>query len=111
MQFEGHTDSWCYDPVQQVHICKHPFISRRCYTEVSLEECMKAIEEWLQAAKHTVINTQGGVYNSARPAICMAWWSHLADMLWEAVPSALLPRIHRPKQRLISGESLSQVTG
>lgn len=37
--------------------------------------------------------------------------SHLADMLWEAVPRALLPRIHKPKQRLTRGESLSQVTG
>lgn len=41
----------------------------------------------------------------------VAWWSYLADMLWEAVPRALLPRIHSPKQRFTSGESLSQVTG
>lgn len=42
---------------------------------------------------------------------CAAWWIYLADMLCDAVPKALLPRIHRPKQRLTSGESLSQVTG
>lgn len=41
----------------------------------------------------------------------MAWCSHLADILWEAVPKALLPRMHNPKQRLTRGESLSQVTG
>ena len=41
----------------------------------------------------------------------MGWCSHLADMLWEAVPRALLPRMHNPKQRLTRGESLSQVTG
>lgn len=32
-------------------------------------------------------------------------------MLWEAVPKALLPKIHNPKQRLTRGESLSLVTG
>lgn len=41
----------------------------------------------------------------------MAWWSYLADMLWEAVPRALLPRIQSPKQRFTSGESLSHITG
>lgn len=37
--------------------------------------------------------------------------SYLADMLCEAVPRALLPRMHSPKQRVTRGESLSHVTG
>ena len=37
--------------------------------------------------------------------------SHLADMLCEAVPRALLPRIQRPKHRVTRGESLSLSTG
>lgn len=41
----------------------------------------------------------------------VALWSYLADMLCEAVPRALLPRMHNPKQRVTRGESLSHVTG
>lgn len=41
----------------------------------------------------------------------IALWSYLADMLCEAVPRALLPRMHNPKQRVTRGESLSHVTG
>lgn len=49
MQFEGHPHSWGHDSVQQVHICKHPFIPRRRDTKVSLEESVEAIEKRLQA--------------------------------------------------------------
>lgn len=52
MQFEGHPHSRCHDSIQQVHICKHPFIPGWRDTEVSLEECMEAIEKRLQAVKH-----------------------------------------------------------
>lgn len=121
MQFEGHPHSWGHDSIQQVHVCKHPFIPWRRDAKVSLEKCMEAIEKWLQAVKqknnynscillaHIWVVT-GAIHHSMRHGI-ITWWSYLADMLWEAVPRALLPRIHRPKQRLTSGESLSQVTG
>lgn len=51
MQFEGHPHSWSHDSIQQIHICKHPFISGRCDAKVPLEECMETIQKRLQAVK------------------------------------------------------------
>ncbi|TNN76191.1 hypothetical protein EYF80_013479 [Liparis tanakae] len=51
MQLEGHPDARRHDAVQQVHIGKHPLVPGRRDPEVSLEECMEAVEERLQAVK------------------------------------------------------------
>lgn len=52
MQFEGHPHPGCHDSIEQVHIRKHPFVPGWRDTEVSLEECVEAIEKRLQAVKH-----------------------------------------------------------
>lgn len=91
MQFEGHPHSRCHDSIQQVHICKHPFIPGRRDAEVSLEECMEAIEKRLQAVKqknknhscmllgHIWVVTGGSGTTERHGGV--AWWPYLADML------------------------------
>ncbi len=49
VQFEGHPYTWSYHPVQQIHVCKNPLVSRRGDTKVALEQGMKAVEKRLQA--------------------------------------------------------------
>lgn len=49
VQFEGHPYTWSHHPVQQIHVCKNPLISRRGDTKVALEQGMKAVEKRLQA--------------------------------------------------------------
>lgn len=51
MQLEGHSHSWCHDSIQQIHVCKHPFIPGRCDAKVPLEERVEAVEKRLQAVK------------------------------------------------------------
>lgn len=48
VQFEGHPYTWSYHPVQQVHVCKNPLVSRRGDAKVTLEQGMKAVEKRLQ---------------------------------------------------------------
>lgn len=48
MQFEGHSDSWRHNSIQQVHVCKHPLVPGRRDAEISFEERMQAVEERLQ---------------------------------------------------------------
>lgn len=49
MQFEGHAYTRCHNSIQQVHVCKHPFISGRCDAKISLEKGMETVEKRLQA--------------------------------------------------------------
>jgi len=49
VQFEGHPYTWSHHPVQQIHVCKNPLVSRRGDTKVALEQGMKAVEKRLQA--------------------------------------------------------------
>lgn len=53
VQFEGHSYTWSHHPVQQVHVCKNPLVSRRGDTKVALEQGMKAVEKRLQAKRIT----------------------------------------------------------
>ncbi|PWA22650.1 hypothetical protein CCH79_00001897 [Gambusia affinis] len=48
MQFEGHSDSWRHNSIQQVHVRKHPLVPGRRDAEISFEERMQAVEERLQ---------------------------------------------------------------
>ena len=50
VQLQGHLESWGNDFVQQVNVCKHPFISG-CNSEVTFEEGVEAIQEGVQAVK------------------------------------------------------------
>lgn len=53
MQFEGHAYTWGHDPIQQVHVCEHPFISGRCDAKIPLEKGMEAVEKRFQAVIET----------------------------------------------------------
>lgn len=57
MKFEGHPYSWSNNSIQQVHICEHPLISRRCDAKITLEERMETIQKWLQAVEDTYQST------------------------------------------------------
>lgn len=52
VQLQGHPESWGNNFVQQVDVCKHPLILG-CYSEVTFEEGVEAVQERIQAAKQS----------------------------------------------------------
>lgn len=52
VQLQGHPESWGNNFVQEVDVCKHPLILG-CYSEVTFEEGVEAVQERIQAVKQS----------------------------------------------------------
>lgn len=105
MQLEAHSDSGGHHLLQQVQVSKDPLVFGG-NAEVALEQGVETVQERFQTVRRNVGETIKTTVNEADWMVGL--WCPLAvrlkhckrdvitgyllDMLWEAVPSDLLPR-------------------
>lgn len=54
VQFERHTDAWCDDCFEEVHICKYPLVTGAGYAEVPFKEGVETVKEELDTGDGVV---------------------------------------------------------
>ncbi len=133
VKFQTHSHGWSHRRLKQVHVSKNPFIFSS-NTEVTFEQRVEAIEEWLQTVEETIemcnllwrykyylvffliwtdihqtknyslVDSLNMIY------ILRCTEAYLLDLLCAAVLRDLRPSTDRAKHRVTNGDSSSLST-